>query len=81
MLAQRRDVKVAFRDVQIALPVTSLQEEVDLRVAAHLKQCAVGTDRLPHLPFEEAFLAAAPDDRPLVDACLLKQYNSARRLH
>lgn len=54
VLAKRRAIVLDFRGVQISLTVATAQEELQLRLVAHLK-ASLPHEALPKLPFEGAF--------------------------
>lgn len=76
VLNSRRTVLIHYREVPLQIAVTSVREEIDLRMAATLKSAAVGQGLTP-LTFESGF-GAPLATKVRVEASLLRGMESAR---
>jgi len=73
----KRDVKFMYRGWSLKTTVSSVPEEIDVQVAAYIKDRSLGFG-LQHLAFEEGWFPKPTQHQHAVDADVLKDFNNAR---
>ena len=74
----KREVKFMYRGWSLKATVSSVPEEIDLQVAAYIKDRCLGFG-LQQLAFEEGWFPKPAQHEHGVDAAVLKDFNNARR--
>jgi hypothetical protein len=78
VLNSKRNVVFFYRGLEIELVVTSLAEELVLKIAAWVKAAAVGTAALPEMKFEAGLFEDTKKPQVTVDDALVSEYAAAR---
>lgn len=74
----KREVKFMYKGWSLKATVSSVPEEIDLQVAAYIKDRCLGFG-LKQLAFEEGWFPSPTQHEHAVDAEVLKDFNNARR--
>ena len=76
---KRRLISVHYRGLAISLHVSSLTEELDVRITALQKGIALSTGLIPAMPGEELLMPLEKADPISIAEATLKQWQSARK--
>ena len=77
-LNHKRTILINYRGLEIELQVTSLAEELVLKLAAWVKGMAIGTSALPEMKFEVGLFQDMTNTMLPVDDDLVAEYAAAR---